>query len=234
MPTAFRTLLNLAGETDPNFSSVSLLLHMDGANGSTTFTDSSSNALTVTASGTAQVSTTQSKFGGASASISGSSFLSVADNALFEVGSGDFTIEAWVYITSSSGFKSVVSKLAGFGPYLMAVNGTSYVYYLSSAGTSWDLASGVSGGTVSLNTWTHLALVRNGSTVTPYLNGTAGTATTTSSALNDNVYPLVIGADRFNAAGLMGDYFNGYIDEVRFTKGVARTITVPTGPFPDS
>jgi len=238
MPTAFRTLLNPdAGDTDPYFSSVSLLLHMDGANGSTTFTDSSSNALSVTRVGTAQISTTQSKFGGASASINSNSYLTIADNAVLEVGSGDFTIEAWVYISSSVGFKSFVSKLLGHGPYLLAVNGTTFVYYLSSNGSSWNVASGVSGGTVSVNTWTHLALVRNGSTVTPYLNGTAGTSTTTSATLIDNSHAFLIGADQTTTPGSYTDFFNGYVDELRFTKGVARytaNFTAPTAAFPDS
>lgn len=236
MPAAFRTLLNPTGGGDPYFSAVSLLLHFDGTNGSTTFTDSSSNALTVTAVGNAQI-TSSSKFGTGAATFDGNGdYLTIPDNALLEVGSGDFTIEAWVYITSSTGFKSFVSKLLGFGPYLLAVNGTTFVYYLSSNGTSWDVASGVSGGTVSINTWTHLALVRNGSTVTPYLNGTAGTSTTTTATLIDNSHAFLIGADQGTPAGNYVDFFNGRVDELRFTKGVARytaNFTPPTAAFPD-
>ena len=56
-----------AGGGDPYFANVSLLLHCDGSDASTTFTDSSSNGHTVTASNDAQIDTAQSKFGGASA-----------------------------------------------------------------------------------------------------------------------------------------------------------------------
>lgn len=67
--------------TDPDFASVALLLHMDGANGSASFTDSSGNAHAVTANGGAQISTAQSKFGGSSADFDAvDSYLSVADD----------------------------------------------------------------------------------------------------------------------------------------------------------
>jgi hypothetical protein len=84
--------------SDPDFANVSLLLHMDGSNGSTTFPDSSSNGLTVTRYGNAQISTAQSKFGGASAYFDGAGDYLELPNPNTAIGAvaGDFTIECWV------------------------------------------------------------------------------------------------------------------------------------------
>jgi hypothetical protein len=225
-----------AGATDPNFSNVSLLLHGDGTNGSTTITDSSGSPKTVTAFGNAQISTAQSKFGGASIAFDGNGdYLTVPDSTAFNLGTGDFTIEAFTYTPNTTGFKAIVSKLDnGYGTFILALNGSSFVYYMSSNGTSWNVAQNVSGGTFTANTWNHVALVRNGSTFTPYLNGTAGTTTTFSGTLSTNTRALHIGAD---FGGVVTDFMNGYIDELRITKGVARytaNFTPPTAPFPDS
>ena len=82
---------------DPYWSSVSLLLHMNGSNGSTTFTDSSSNNYTVTAYGHAQISTAQSKFGGASGLFDGSvDYIRATPSTNLQFG-GDFTLELQVY-----------------------------------------------------------------------------------------------------------------------------------------
>ena len=82
---------------DPYADNVSLLLNGNGDNGSTTFTDSSSYGHTVTPVGDAPLSTTHSKFGGASMYFDGSGdYLSIPDSDQFEIGSGEFPFEAWV------------------------------------------------------------------------------------------------------------------------------------------
>jgi hypothetical protein len=224
--------------TDPDFASVSLLLHGDGTNGSTTITDSSSSPKTVTAVGNAQISTAQSKFGGASIAFDGTGdWCQIPNNAAFQFGSGDFTIEYWFYPTSLSGLKQHINP--GVSPsnlnnsYAIITNGSALLYYLSSAGsTSWNIANGVSMGTATINTWQHIALVRNGSVFTPYLNGTAGTTTTSAAALFNFTSEIRIGSEPTGA-----NPFQGYMDEFRITKGVARytaNFTAPTAPFPDA
>ena len=87
--------------TDPNIASVSLLLSGNGINGSTSIIDSSPSPKTVTAFGNAQISTAQSKFGGASIAFDGvSDYLTVASSAGLTFGTGDFTIELWLYVIS--------------------------------------------------------------------------------------------------------------------------------------
>ena len=88
---------------DPYFSNVALLLHMDGSNGGTTFTDSSSYARAVTASSVTTSTSTAGFFGTSAGSMAGGSTttrLSVADSTDFDFGNKDFTIECRVYLTS--------------------------------------------------------------------------------------------------------------------------------------
>jgi phage-related protein len=206
---------------DPSFSSVSLLLHMDGSNGSTTFTDSSSNTLTVTANGNAQISATQSKFGGASGSFDGTGdYLSLTMSG--GLGSGDFTIEFWYYKTADSGFL-FNSRTSGTG-----ADGVDIRHDLQLTTAGVFIFGGV---TVSTNAWHHVAFVRSGSTITRYIDGSAdGTATNTT---NYNGSALRIGGSEHGNIG----YLNGYMDDFRITVGVARytaNFTPPTAAFPNA
>jgi len=87
-----------AGPTDPDFASVVLLLHCNGSNGGTTFTDNSSYGRAMTANGNAQTSTAQSKFNGSSGLFDGAGdYLTASASSDFTFGTGDYTIESWVY-----------------------------------------------------------------------------------------------------------------------------------------
>jgi hypothetical protein len=210
---------------DPYFSSVSLLLHMDGANGSTTFTDSGPNALAVTAAGSAAISTAQSKFGGASGYFNGSSgTLLSASSSVLDVSSGDFTIEFWFYASSVSSTKML---------YELGTGASGDLQILIYSGT---VSFGVGGGgatvsqSVSANTWHHICCVKSGSGLFFYLNGIKSSSTTQTVNSKTNAY---IGG---RSGGSL--LFTGYIDDFRVTKGVARqtgsSITVPTAPYPNA
>jgi len=104
-------------------------------------------------------------------------------------------------------------------------------YYLSSNGTSWNIAQQILMGNISATTWTHVALVRNGSVFTPYINGVAGNTTTSAATLTTSTLPLIIGA-----TGAGTSPFNGYIDDLRITKGYARytsNFSPPTAALKD-
>jgi hypothetical protein len=221
---------------DPNYSSVSLLLNGNGTNGSTTFTDSSSYGHTVTPVGNAQISTTQSKFGGASIYLDGSGdYLSVPSNASFDFGSGNFTVEFWIYFNSVTGFRSLFNKRSNTSVtnwIWLGTNNSSLVTYISSNGSSWDIANLFNFGNTALSTgqWYHIALVRNGTEIAAYVNGTKSANTiTTSSSINFGSYNFNIGGDTDNF------YSYAYIDDLRITKGVARytaNFTPPTAQLP--
>jgi hypothetical protein len=226
--------------TDPEFSNVSLLLPLDGANGSTTFTDASSNGFTVTRLGSSVISTAQSVFGGAalylpntSPSTAGTDGLQVADNAAFEFGTGDFTVEAWVYLTNASATTTIATNYGG------ATTGWSFQIdpsrrlYFNLTGDGIDVQSAT---TIALNTWIYVAAKRNGSTVTLH-QGTSGSTTQVASATNS----VSIAGSNLTIGGLFVsgfgwfNHFRGYVDDLRITKGVARDVSVvPVAAFPTS
>ena len=118
---------------DPFYSAVSMLLPMDGTNGSTTFTDSSLNAITVTAVGNAQVSTTQAKYGGASAYFDGSGdYLDTAGTGIATAfGTGDFTIEFWYYPLSVSVQQNLVDKIGSASNAIYMSSSAVLKYYVA-------------------------------------------------------------------------------------------------------
>jgi len=223
------------GERDPSFSSVSLLLHGNGTNGNTTIADNSPSPKTVTAVGNAQISTAQSKFGGASIAFDGSGdYLSVPSNSAFAF-PGDFSVEAWVYLTSAlsgsngaylADFRNASASNQGFALGFIGSSGATRVYAASVFGSVVDV---IGSSTVSLNQWNFVSYIRSESTLTMRLNGSSQ-GTLSSSASQGNA-PLIIGA-RFTGTT---EYLAGYADDLRITKGVARDgSVVPTAPFPDS
>ena len=214
--------------SDPYFSSVSLLLHMSGANGSTTFSDSSSAARTVTPSGSAAISTAQSRFGGSSGYFNMSAdYLDIANNAAFDFGTGDFTIETWFYASAASGenyYPIFHNSLLFYAANTGSNSGRVMVF----DGSTNVVDTGVSGNVFSLNTWTHLAWVRSSGVITIYVDGISKASATVSGSISSGS-PNRIG--RFGSASFSGA--TAYIDDLRITKGVARTITVPTAAYPD-
>lgn len=218
---------------DPVNPNVELLLHMDGANNSTTFTDSSKNGTTVTRYGNAKVSTDQSKFGGSSAYFDGNGdFLQIADNNAFEIGGGDFTFEAWIYLTgyspSYNGYyiASIINKDTN--------NARSYVFQISGTSSSWTtlgvalFSSNISyvstqaSHTFALNTWYHVAASRNGTSLRLYVNGIDIGGGTNSTIAQNTSATIEIGSESpYFASQGYGYYFPGYMDELRIVKGKA-------------
>jgi hypothetical protein len=226
------------GITDPYFSSVSLLLHMDGTGG--TFVDSSASSLSFTATGSATQSATQSKYGGKSLYLPGSgSYISAANTAAANFGSGNFTIEFWMR-ASAQGLTPIIHQTSQSGSqgwivwnYDM-VNPSNATRKLSFFLNGTNTVFATSSDAYADNEWTHIAVVRNGSTVTIYSNGTSVGSTTFSGSIASPSTQLMIGGILQGYSWDTTRYFTGYIDDVRITKGVARTITVPTAAFPDA
>jgi hypothetical protein len=216
-------------EVDPSFANVSLLLHGNGASGSTTITDSSPSPKTVTAVGNAQISTAQSKFGGASIVFDGTGdYATVPSSSDWTLGSsGDFTIECWVYPNGSQAANAgIVSTFTSWSVYqnrwAIAINSLTVRWF----DTSGNIAIS---GSISAAQWSHLAVSRSGSTIYLFING-ASTGTQTVNQIYTTQERLIVGS-------LPGQNdFNGYIDDLRITKGISRynaTFTPPTAPFPD-
>lgn len=230
---------------DPSWTSVIALLHMNGANNATTFTDEKGHAFT--AVGNAKVSTAQSKFGGSSLLLDGAGdYLSSPSHADWALGSGNFTIEAFVrlagYATNNGGqYKSAivakdVNANRSFGFF---VTGTSSSFTsldfvgFSDNSTGYTAVSGSY--TFNLNTWYHVAAVRSGNLVYLFVDGVLLNAggTAFSRTIQTTTNALLVGASEFDATYKY--YLNGNIDELRITKGVARytaNFTPPAEEYP--
>jgi hypothetical protein len=220
---------------DPQFGSVSLLLHGDGTNGSTTITDSSRFANTVTAVGNAQISTAQSKFGGASlfSNNSGNSGSYVNVNIGTVEGSlglQNFTIELWLYIQALSGNPAILD----YRPF--GINGAYPTLYLASGNLTYFTASSnqITGGSFGIQQWRHIALTRASGSTRLFIDGsqTGTTYSDTNNYLAPNSRPRLFTVGDSDTVATL----NGYIDDLRITKGVARytaNFTPPTAAFPD-
>lgn len=181
----------------------------------------------------AQVSTSVYKYGTGSMSFNGTTdYLntSPANQNSFAFGSGDFTIEMWVNPTvlGTSNKFLYDGRLSVDGAFpSIYVNASSLVLYLANGATQ------ITGGAISTATWTHIAICRSGTSTKLFINGTQSGSTYSDSTvyLNNPLRP-VIGSN-----GPIGAYWNGYIDDLRVTKGIARytaNFTPPTAAFPNS
>ena len=227
----------MAGDAD--FDKVALLLHGDGADGSTTFFDNSPAPKTVTVYGGAKISTAQSKFGGASGYFDGvGDYLTVPYSSGFAFDAGEFCVEHWVF--PESGNPSVCDLVAsnsavfpGNGWSIRLRTGDKPVAGLSTNGADYIGLEGTI--TIPLNTWAHLALVRVGNTASLYVNGLLSVSATITGSQHNQNEPIFIGKNGTVADSTWN--FKGRIDELRITKGVARytaNVTPPTEAFTDT
>jgi hypothetical protein len=212
---------------DQYYNSCSLLCHFDTINSAGRFIDNSRNNFVITSSGNVGLSTSQYKFGGSSGLFDGTAdYLTTKSDSSFGFGTGDYTIEAWVYPTSIRNGENLIYATDVTGGTSFGFNQTQV--YIGARGVAYDLQVTY---TVVANVWTHLAATRQSGTVRIFANGSlisSGTVTR-----NCPQGPGVIG----DYPTLTGNGLTGYIDELRITKGVARytaNFTPPNAPFPNS
>ena len=217
---------------DPQFGSVSLLLHGNGTNGSTVITDNSPSPKTVTAVGNAQISTAQSKFGGSSLAFDGAGdYLTTQSSNDSNFGSSDFTIEFWIKSTQTArqdplGWNYGYTE-AGWAGLIFNLSTDSMAWFenansrISAASTGWNNGN-----------WNHVAVTCSSNSVRMFLNGSqVGSTYTTSFSYGRNASGFTIGV-----IVSLNYFVDGYIDDLRITKGVARytaNFTPPAAQFPD-
>jgi len=222
-----------SGET--SFNKVSLLLPFDGSDTATSTSDESDNSHTITFAGTAQLDTAQKKFGTASLLLDGDSdYIQVADHDSFDFDAGNFTAECWIRF-AALGNNTIFSHWANgtassMSYYLTYFNSSGILrlgYYLGSnldTSYSWSPSTG---------TWYHIALERSGTTLKVYIDGTSVISVSASTtALRDSEDPFRVGVfnDASTGSPSLDWYFNGHIDDLRITKGLARYGTNFTPP----
>ena len=230
----------MAGDTD--WASVSLLLHGDGSNGGSTFSDNSPSPKTPSLVGAPTTSTAQKKWGTAAMLFGGTAdALSFAHATSLNLASGDFTIEAWVYITSLSTTRTLIQKDQSYG----ATFASYAIQFGSTGGVTCSVGTGASAGysqtvstatgLITTSTWKHVAFTRSGTTLRIFIDGALEQTATQTGTPTDGGKAMLVG--RYPAGGGTADmWFAGYIDDLRITKGVARytaAFTAPSRAFPD-
>ncbi len=218
-----------------------LLLHMDGASGSTSFLDSSSNNFPVTANGGAKITTTTVKFGtGAYDGTSGNSYLSIPiiPNTGLDFAGGDFTVEFWIYPPNNASASGTtpfsIGQLVAGGQYYI----TSYLGANPGLLTINVSNTAFQNYGINIGAWNHVAICVQGNSLYGFINGVGnGTITTNPITIPPVLHGALSGQVTIGASlgstGVSG-FFPGYIDEFRIRKGVATytaNFTPPSAPF---
>jgi hypothetical protein len=219
--------------SDPYFEYVTLLTNTNETNGAqnNTFLDSSTNAFSITRNG----NTTQGTFSpfsqtGWSNYFDGTGdYLTAPNNTAFDFGTGDFTVEVWVSFTATgAGVQTLVTNYTG------ATTGWNLQW--RGTGVGWAFGNGDTVlisylDTPPINTWTHFAVSRSGTSLRLFVNGALVSSVTNSTNITGSTNPLAIGA---LLSGSYIQFVTGYLSNVRVVKGTAvytAAFTPPTAPL---
>jgi Concanavalin A-like lectin/glucanases superfamily/IPT/TIG domain len=185
--------------------------------------------------GDAKVTTSQYKYGTGSIVFDGNGdglFIPYNPNLTMR---GNYTIEFWIRFTSLSGYQTIYSFGYGISGDIILQTGNGNGKIIVYTGNPSAAIASDTGSTVNTGQWYHIAVVRNGSTVTIYRDGiSVGSGSDTVSHNPSTATTLMIGGG--SATGFNNFYFNGYLDDLRITKGYARytsNFTPPAAAFKD-
>lgn len=238
---------------DPAYSFVTLLIHGNGANNSTTFTDNSPYALAVTPVGGAKIDTSTKPYGTGSILLNGTTdALSVAYDTntnvfFYSGGAGYATAEFWIKHTTAGLTSSRVLERADAsftnGSWMIDVNDTVVGDVAFYHGGFSSVTPVVTSGGVSLNdgNWHHVAVTRNINTFTLWVDGVSKNTRTNAFNVGAPATPLLVGK-----AISLSRWLNGRVADVRLTGSAPATpggsvacryttgFTPPSALFPDS
>lgn len=222
---------------DPNWASVTSLLHFDAADGSTTFTDQKGVTWS-RGSSNAEIDTAESKFGGSSLFTNTTGYLGAATSGNFDFGTGDFTIECWIKPSTVASYQTIFSHRSSGG------GGSGLTFRITNSGKLEAFRGGglnIMTGTTTLSTsaFQHVALSRIGANWRIFLNGVQEGSNSSMSGID-----VSTGGSATSYIGVYGAFgltterlSSGWIDDFRATKGVGRYasgFTPPAAAFPDS
>ena len=198
---------------DPDWNNLKLLLHCNGTHNGTTFVDSSPVGRSITVGSTTTV-TDQSKFGGASAYF-GVGNLSIASSTDFDFGAGAYTIEFWLRLGNGTNPYGLLGRSSGnTGPWRFRTSGG--VIYYEWTDDNGTFSSNINGGSLSANTWYHIAVSDPGTAPKLFVNGTqVGRTGSRPNSFTASSVVLDIGR-----AHSLNRVF-GWMDEVAIWKGAA-------------
>jgi hypothetical protein len=223
---------------EPNVTSDILLLSFDGVDGDTSPVYDDTRGAMGTFTNLAQLKTATKKFGTASAAFNGaSSTCYFADDPIWDLNAGDFTIELF----ANHSVKNNAQAYLGHWDTNSFITASAWFLYIESGQLKFRSCTGstlvdvVFTWSPTLGQWYHIAVDRSGNTCRLYIDGVC---VATNSAFNHTINtcaaPLSIGTISYpDTAPTYA--FNGFMDEVRISKGVARYasgagFTPPTAP----
>lgn len=199
------------------------------------YVDNSANAISITPSGSPSVQRfspfepsapySTSVIGGSGYFDGSGDYLTVPSNSALDFGTGDFTVEFWVYPTSLT-FNIFLSAPQNVSTQIAYDNSGRNLYFYRDA----NIISGTAANSLIVNQWNHVVLSRSGTTLSLFSNGVRRGTTTYSSAISFSAVHI----GQYDA----GSYFTvGYLTNVRLVKGTAvydptqTTYTIPTAPL---
>jgi len=224
------------GGVPGNDAFTKILLHMDGSNGGTTFTDvnagGSSHVWTAT---NATTSASSPKFGTA-ALLTAVGYITTPDHADYTLGSGDFTVDFWLNGNGSSGAVGLAGQMNAVGAAAstsLAISRTAggllFVEVYRTVGFQVNFLSATSFNASSV--WRHIAVVRNGASLTLYVDGLQEATSAISGSINDSSNNWSVGRIGDNTSFTASSV---KFDEFRLSVGIARwtsNFTPPSGPY---
>ncbi len=224
----------ISGDGVPgNDAFTKILLHMDGSNGGTTFTDVNAGGSAHTWSPVNATTSTANKEFGTAALLTAGGYITTPDSSDFTLGSGDWTFDFWMNCNGTTGSVGLAGQADAVGnlasiPFIInrsAGIGVIQVQVATpSSQSSFQSTTSFSG----TSTWNHFALIRNGTALRLYVNGTLEASGSISGALNDSSSNFSIG--RIGAGAGFGAS-SVLFDEVRLSVGIARWTANFTPPI---
>lgn len=237
----------MTGPAEPSAAEVVMLLHCDGADGSTTFTDSSTYNRAMTSYGSPALRTATKKYGTASLQTSVGNCIRTVDAPEWNLSNKNFTMECWFNPSAFS--RTFPSMIGQRNTSVSDLSFTQYFYWDAGAGSRrmdfvmsnvGNLAAQQSGiynhVVLNIGQWYHWAVSRNGDTLRQFLDGTllGSAALPANYTVWNSSKPIVVGS--FDDPPYSDGFFEGYIDEMRITIGTGRytaSFTPPAGPYPN-
>ena len=214
-----------------------LLARMNGLDTGTTFIDERGHAMT--AQNNAQTSTAQSKWNGSSYLSDGSGdAVTIPDHNDYELGSGDFTIECWIRYSNAIGTSTIVQKGQTYNSnasFRFYNTSTQLIFKFSTTGSTYSAYTVQGNHGMVIDTWYHVAITRISGSGRIFVDGVlkAGPSTI-SDAFYNYTGPVIIGS---NYTGTYTETLDGYMQDLRITKGKGRysaAFTAPKQPFPNA
>ena len=210
-------------------ANAALILPFCGPNNSTAFQEMGPNLHVATANGNAKITTAQYKFGDSCGDFDGTGdYVSFPDHANWYF-DGSFGFDLWIRPTDLTGDHGLWSQANGSGisPIMLKTDGTDLQFFASRNGSTWNVANAESVGTLSTDTWHHVAVSWDGLDYRVFLDGSLAVTVTDSNPVFNASAALAIGANDPSGAA---EYWQGQIDMVRVERIAAPWTTSFTPP----